>query len=109
MIDVTMQNVFEKSIEVSAFFSPIVGLVAALIMSRVTTTFGKGVIAKGFTFVTIGVFFIASSMLFDAFVKYYEVLDAWVRLMREVLLLVGMYVIVAGAKYVHDELEKMRK
>jgi len=30
-------------------------------------------------------------------------------LMREVLLLVGMYVIVAGAKYVHDELEKMRK
>lgn len=99
----------QNMLNVSSFFSALVGVAAAVVMFSVVRKFGRGVVADGFRHVMIGVFFVAGAMFIDAFVRYYEWYPETGRIIKEVLLVIGMYTIVIGAKTTADKLEQLQK
>lgn len=99
----------ENMLSISSFFSVIVGLFAVYLMITVARKFGTGIVADGFRYVTIGVIFIVAATLFESFIRFYEIRAELVRFTREVLLIIGTYAIVIGAKITADKLEDIHK
>lgn len=115
MIDIN--KLLTITIEGGAFISAMAAIVAALIMSQVTKKFGTGVLASGFKSISVGVFFIALGILADAIQSYVQTanfssLQQWITYMllaKQVLFVIGTYIIVIGSKKTGDKLESLTK
>jgi hypothetical protein len=105
------------AIEAGAFISTMAAFVAAIIMLRVTTKFGTGILASGFKAISFGVLFIALGILVDAVESYVQVENianigqfvTIVLLIKLVLFVIGTYIIVIGSKKTGDKLESLTK
>jgi hypothetical protein len=115
MIDTT--RLLTIAIEGGSLISGIAALVAAIIMSRVTKNFGTGILADGFKYISLGIFFIALGILLDAVENYLQAANfatigqfiTVVLLGKLVLFVIGTYLIVIGSKKTGDKLESLTK
>ncbi len=110
------QKLLTIAVEVGSFISVFAAVVAGVLMAQVTKKFGTGILASGFKSISIGVFFIAAGILIDAVESYtqisglnsFEILAAFI-LIKEVLFVLGTYIIVIGSKKTGDKLESLTK
>lgn len=110
------QKLLTIAVEVGSFISIFAAVVAGVLMTQVTKKFGTGILASGFKSISIGVFFIAAGILIDAVESYtqisglnsFEILAAFI-LTKEVLFVLGTYIIVIGSKKTGDKLESLTK
>src|SRR3989338_2260386 len=100
--------------QAGSFISAFAAVAAGLIMANVTKKFGTGILAAGFRSISIGVFFIAAGIFIDAVQSYLlrsaelPIVTA-VIIAKELLFVVGTYVIVIGSKKTVDKLETLMK
>lgn len=101
-------------VEGGSFISTLAAIVAGVIMAQVTKKFGTGILARGFKYISIGVFFIAVGIFIDAFQSYLQisnipaVLPIFI-IAKEVFFVIGTYIIVIGSKKTGDNLESLTK
>ena len=102
-------------IEAGSFISAFAGITAGIVMASVTKKFGTGLLASGFKSISIGVFFIAGGIIMDAAQSYVQfsinnltVLTILLGI-KEVLFVIGTYIIVIGSKKTGDKLESLTK
>lgn len=96
-----------KAIEIAAIVSALAGISAAIIMRRVTTHFGTGIIATGYRFTAGGVAIIGLAMFIESIIEYLQIrIDALI-LVKEILLVLGTYIIVVGTKLTADKLDNL--
>jgi hypothetical protein len=115
MIDTT--KLLTIIIEAGAFISTMAALVAAVIMFRVTSKFGTGILASGFRSISFGVLFIALGILVDAVQSYLQIegfsgvqqFVTIILIIKLVLYVIGTYIIVIGSKRTGDKLESLTK
>ena len=101
-------------IEGGSFVSVFAAIIAGVLMAQVTKKFGTGILATGFKSISVGVFFIAAGILIDAVQSYLAISNAFeisvfLLLAKEVLFVVGTYIIVIGSKKTGDKLESLTK
>ncbi len=104
-------------IEAGALIAGLAGIVAAVIMTKVTKKFGTGIIANGFKNISSGVLFIAIGILLDAAESYlqlssYDQLKQFITpvvLAKFLFFVIGTYIIVIGSKRTGDKLEAITK
>lgn len=101
-------------IEVGSFVAVFAAVVAGVLMAQVTKKFGTGILAAGFKSISVGVFFIAAGILIDAAESYFTISSAFeisvvFLITKEVLFVVGTYIIVIGSKKTGDKLESLTK
>lgn len=111
MID--SQRLLTIAIEGGALISAFAGIVAGVIMTRVTKHFGTGILATGFKAISLGIFFIAAGIFIDAINTYIhlstpEVVIA-LALIKYIFFVLGTYTIVIGSKRTGDKLESLTK
>lgn len=97
----------EKAIEAAAVISALAGISAAIIMKRVTDHFGTGIIATGYRFTAGGVAIIGLAMLLESVIEYLQIRLPILTLVKEIFLVLGTYIIVAGTKLTADKLESL--
>ncbi len=107
-------NLFVIFIQVGAFISSFAGIAAGIIMARVTKKFGTGILASGFRSIAIGVFLIALGIIFDGIQVYLQAYNNstfFITLIgiREILFVLGTYIVVIGSKKTVDKLEELIK
>jgi hypothetical protein len=112
MID--SQRLLTIIIEAGSLISAMAALVAGVIMVQVTKKFGTGILAAGFKSISVGVFFIAVAILIDAVQSYIQLSDMLavatvVIIIKEILFVIGTYIIVIGSKKTGDKLESLTK
>ncbi len=111
MIDA--QKLLTIAVEGGALVSAFAGIVAGVIMTRVTKHFGTGILASGFKAISIGIFFIAVGILFDAVITYLQLSTPEIvialALIKYTLFIIGTYTIVIGSKKTGDKLESLTK
>jgi hypothetical protein len=100
--------------QAGSFISAFAAVAAGLIMANVTKKFGTGILASGFKSISIGVFFIAAGIFIDAIQSYLLrsanlTIVTTVIIAKELLFVVGTYVIVIGSKKTVDKLETLTK
>lgn len=100
-------------IQAGAFISAFASISAGIIMLSVTKKFGTGILAAGFKNISVGVLFIAAGIIIDAFNSYIQISSntilTAVLIAKEVLFVVGTYIIVIGSKKTGDQLESLTK
>lgn len=99
--------ILQKSIEAGAFLSAFAGLAAALVMFGLTRKFGTGIVATGFRYTAVGVAIIGLAMILEAFLQYLQIRTGSLILVKEILLVIGTYIIVIGTKVTADKLEHL--
>lgn len=116
MIDTT--KLLTVIIEAGSFISAFAAIVAGIVMFRITKKFGSGFLASGFKSFSIGVFFIAAGILVDAIQGYIQTsslsslmsqVAIILILVKELLFVLGTYIIVIGSKKTGDKLESLTK
>jgi len=116
MIDTT--KLLTVAIEAGSFISAFAAIVAGIVMFRITRKFGSGFLASGFKSLAIGVFFIAAGILVDAIQGYIQTsnfiplmtqITIVLTLVKELLFVLGTYIIVIGSKKTGDKLESLTK
>jgi hypothetical protein len=112
MID--SQRLLTIVVEAGSLISAMAALVAGVIMVRVNKKFGTGILASGFKSISVGVFFIAVAILIDAAQSYVQISDMFeiamvLTIIKEVLFVIGTYIIVIGSKKTGDKLESLTK
>lgn len=112
MFDV--QKLLTIFVEAGSFVSVFAAIVAGVIMAQVTKKFGTGILANGFKSISVGVFFIAAGILIDAIESYIQISGSFeistiFILIKEILFVVGTYIIVVGSKKTGDKLESLTK
>jgi len=105
-------------IEAGSFISALAAIAAGLVMFRITRKFGSGFLASGFKTFSFGVFFIAAGILIDAIQGYIQTsnsnplisqLVVILLIVKELLFVLGTYIIVIGSKKTGDKLESLTK
>jgi hypothetical protein len=101
-------------IEAGSFIAAMAALVAGIIMAQVTKKFGTGILATGFKSISVGVFFIAVAILIDAAQSYVQLsnmleIATVLTIIKEILFVIGTYIIVIGSKKTGDKLESLTK
>lgn len=97
-------------VQAGMFIAAFAGLAAAAVMLSITKKLGLGVLAVSFRSTSWGVIFIAGALVIEAVAFYLGLQnDEVVSLLKTVLLIVGTYVIVIGAKSTADKLESATK
>lgn len=100
-------------IQAGSFMAAFAGIAAGLIMSQVRKKFGSGILASGFKTISIGVLFIAAGIIIDAINSYIQLSNniflATVVIIKELLFVIGTYIIVVGSKNTGDKLESLTK
>lgn len=97
----------QKAIETGAFLSAFAGIAAAVVMFSLTKKFGTGIVATGFRWIAWGVSVIGAGLIFEGVAQFLQIQVAILTLIKEVLLLLGTYIIVIGTKLTADKLEQM--
>jgi hypothetical protein len=84
----------------------------------VTKKFGTGILASGFKRISVGVFIIAGGIIIDAIQSYiaqapflanFQTVVYGIILAKDVMFVLGTYVIVIGSKSTGDKLENLTK
>lgn len=102
-------------IQGGSFIAAFAAVSAGVVMANVTKKFGMGLLASGFKSISIGVFFIAAGIIADAVQSYVMFsIDSLTVLtiilaVKEILFVVGTYIIVIGSKKTGDQLENLTK
>lgn len=100
-------------IQAGSFMAAFAGITAGIIMSQVRKKFGSGILASGFKMISIGVLFIAAGIIIDAINSYMQLSNniflATVVIIKELLFVIGTYIIVVGSKNTGDKLESLTK
>jgi len=97
----------EKVIQVAALISALAGISAAIVMRRVTTHFGAGIVATGYRFTAGGVAIIGLAMFIESIIEYLQIRMEILILIKEILLVLGTYTIVIGTKLTADKLDNL--
>lgn len=103
-----MSELVNVLVQLGAFIAAFAGVAGAAVMFSITKKFGLGILASSFRTTSLGVVFLAAAFIVDALSFYLQIqqLPA-VSLLRELLLILGTYTIVVGAKSTADKLEKL--
>jgi len=101
-------------IEGTSFISAFAAIAAGIIMARFIKRFVTGILAAGFKAIGIGIFIIALAIIIDAVSLYIEVLNtpspfSILLVIRQILLVIGTYIIVIASKTMGDKLEALSK
>lgn len=101
-------------IEGTSFISAFAAITAGIIMAKFIRKFVTGILATGFKTIGIGIFIIALAIIIDAVALYIQVLSTPAPLnillvIRQVLLVIGTYIIVIASKTMGDKLETLSK
>lgn len=99
--------------QAGSFISVFAAIAAGIVMATVQKRFGTGILASGFRSIALGVFFIAGGITLDSFQNYLPLLSPSVTnvllILKELLFVIGTYVIVIGSKRTGDKLESLTK
>ena len=101
-------------IEAASFISAFAAIAAGIIMARFIRKFVSGILAIGFKTIGIGIFILALGIIIDALTLYIQVLNTpttqnILLVVRQILFVVGTYIIVIGSKTMGDKLEELSK
>lgn len=101
-------------IEASSFIAAFAAITAGVIMGRFIKKFVTGILATGFKTIGIGIFIIALAIIIDALALYIQALNNpatfnILLVVRQILLVIGTYIIVIGSKRMGDKLEELSK
>ena len=101
-------------IEAASFIAAFAAITAAVIMIRFIRKFVTGILAVGFKTIGIGVFVLALAIIIDAFEVYTQAIKDSPTLnillvVRQVLFVLGTYIVVIGSKNMGDKLEELSK
>lgn len=100
-------------IQAGSFIAAFAAIAAGIVMSQVTKKFGTGILASGFKTISIGIIFIAVGIIIDAFNSYIQIQNntasTIVLIAKELLFVMGTYIIVIGSKNTGDKLESLTK
>lgn len=101
-------------IEVASFITAFAAIAAAIIMGRFLRKFVTGILALGFKTIGIGIFILALGIIIDAVDIYTQAFanpstDNLLLIARQILFVVGTYIIVIGSKRMGDKLEMLSK
>ena len=101
-------------IEAASFISAFAAITASIIMARFLRKFVTGILATGFKTIGIGIFIVALAIIIDAVAIYIQVLNdspavSILLVARQILFVIGTYVIVIGSKSMGDKLETLSK
>lgn len=112
MID--YENLLTLLIEATSFVSAFAAIAAAIIMTKFLRKFVTGILGNGFKTIGIGIFIIALAIIIDALTIYIQsvispILFTILLMTRQILFVVGTYVIVIGSKSMGDKLEVLSK
>ena len=97
----------ETAIQAAAFISALAGISAAAIMTRITRHFGTGIVATGYRFTALGVAVIGTAMFLESVLHYLQMQTPILTLLKEVMLVLGTYIIVMGTKITADKLDNL--
>lgn len=101
-----------------SFIAAFAAIAAGVIMFSVTKKFGTGILANGFKNIAIGVVFIALGIIIDALNSYLQLnlgnsffsnIFVVILLVKDILFVIGTYIIVIGSKKTGDKLESLTK
>lgn len=112
MID--YQSLLTVLIEAASFISAFAAIAAAIIMARFLKKFVTGILARGFRTIGIGIFILALGIIVDAIEIYIRALNSPTSLsillaVRQILFVLGTYIIVIGSKNMGDKLEELSR
>ena len=100
-------------IQGGSFISAFAALTAGIIMSSFTKKFGTGLLASGFRSIAAGVFLIAGGIIIDAVNSYLQLNSASISFIiliaKDILFILGTYIIVIASKKTGDKLEALTK
>ncbi len=101
-------------IEAASFISAFAAIFAGIIMARFIRKFVTGILATGFKTIGIGIFIIALAIIIDAVQIYIQALNnpgtlSILLVVRQILFVIGTYIIVIGSKNMGDKLETLSK
>lgn len=101
-------------IEAASFISAFAAIAAAIIMAKFLRKFVTGILARGFKTIGIGIFILALAIIIDATHIYIQAINtpdslSILLIIRQVLFLIGTYIIVVGSKTMGDKLESLSK
>lgn len=96
--------------QAGTFIAAFAGIAAAVVVLSVRRKFGLGMLASSFKTISWGVSFIAAALVVDAVTFYLQLENsALITLLKAVLLILGTYIIVIGAKKTADKLENLTR
>ena len=100
--------------EAASFISAFAAIAAAIIMARFIRKFVTGILATGFKTIGIGIFVVALAIIIDAVEIYIQALNTPTTLnillmVKQILFVIGTYIIVIGSKSMGDKLERLSK
>lgn len=111
MIDYT--KLLPVLIEAASFISAFAAIAAAIIMAKFIRKFVSGILATGFRTIGIGIFIVALAIIIDAVELYIQALNnpglSVLLIIRQILFVLGAYIIVIGSKSMGDKLEMLSK
>lgn len=101
-------------IEAASFISAFAAITASVIMAKFIKKFVTGILATGFKTIGIGIFILALGIIIDAVEIYIQTLNSSSSLsillvVKQVLFVIGTFVIVIGSKNMGDKLEALSK
>lgn len=99
--------ILQKTIETGAFLSASAGIAAAIIIFTLRKKFGTGIVASGFGYTAWGVAVIGAGLILEGLQQFIQIKIIGLTLIKEILLLVGTYIIVIGTKLTADRLENL--
>lgn len=109
----TTQEIITLLLQAGSFIAAFAAIAAGIIMARLTKHFGAGVLAFGFKAIAIGILFIAAGIVVDLLSTYLLMSDRniilIVQILKEILFVIGTYIIVIGSKKTGDKLESLTK
>jgi hypothetical protein len=118
MIDTAHLPLLTIAIQAGSFIAAFAAIAAGVLMFSVTKKFGTGILASGFRRISIGVLLIAGGIIIDAVQSYIvqspffanlQTLIFVIILAKDILFVLGTYIIVIGSKSTGDKLENLTK
>jgi hypothetical protein len=101
------------AIQAGSFISAFAAIAAGVIMSSFTKKFGTGLLASGFKNISTGVILIAGGILIDAISSYIQLnnlnISFIILIAKDILFVLGTYLIVIASKKTRDKLESLTK
>jgi hypothetical protein len=108
-----MNKLLTLMIQTGSFIAAFAAISAGFIMHSVTKKFGTGILASGFKTISIGVMFIALGIIIDGVSQYLQSNNTSIALVilftKDILFVLGTYIIVIGSKKTGDKLESLMK
>ena len=101
-------------IEAASFIAAFAAITSAIIMARFIRKFVSGILAIGFKTIGIGIFILALGIILDAIEIYFQAQKDpsslnLLLIVRQILFVLGTYIVVVGSKNMGDKLEELSK